>query len=574
MIDRRAFHICLAFLLITAALTMSFGTAEASSEYHLIVTPSEGGEVIQPEDDVTTHDEGTSVVLEAEAEDNYEFVEWTGDIENVQSTDSKTTEVDMEDNYTIEAEFEKETYELEIDVDGEGEIVRPVGVNLEYEHGESVVIEAEADEDHAFVEWTGDTENIEDTDSELTIIEMEDDYDITAEFEEDYYELSIDSDGDGEVIQPGEGDFEYETGKEVVIEADPDENNEFLGWTGDIDEIKEPGSELTTIVMEDDYDITAEFEKEKHTLTIEVDGEGEVRRPGKGEFEYEHGEEKILDVEAAENHTFVEWTGDIENIDDPESELAEIVMEDDYDITAEFEEDYYELSIDVEGEGKVVQPGEGDFGFDQDEKVVLEAEADDNYEFKEWTGDIDNVKSPGSRMTELTMEDDYDITAEFEKEHFELSVEVDDEDKGEIIRPVELKSEHEYATEVVLEVEPKDGYEFAGWSGDIEAIDDPDSTLAVIEMTDDHEITAEFESEGFELSTEWIAIAVLVLIIAFLILQILTSKGEEGEKKKLKEGVCESCGEIIPIDSKECPECGTPLKPHDIPELNKASASS
>jgi len=270
----------------------------------------------------------------------------------------------------------------------------------------------------------------------------------------------------------------------------------------------------------------------------------------------------------------VEWTGDIENIDDPESELAEIVMEDDYDITAEFEEDYYELSIDVEGEGKVVQPGEGDFGFDQDEKVVLEAEADDNYEFKEWTGDIDNVKSPGSRMTELTMEDDYDITVEFEKEHFELSVEVDDEDKGEIIRPVELKSEHEYTTEVVLEVEPKDGYEFAGWSGDIEAIDDPDSTLAVIEMTDDHEITAEFESEGFELSTEWIAIAVLVLIIAFLILQILTSKGEEGEKKKLKEGVCESCGEIIPIDSKECPECGTPLKPHDIPELNKASASS
>ncbi len=498
MLDKRIFQICLMIMLITASFTVSFGTAEASNvEYHLIVMSTEGGEVIQPEDDVNRYDEETTVVLEADPDDNYEFVEWTGDIENVQSTDSKTTQVDMEDNYTITAEFEKETHELEIDVDGEGEIVRPIGVNLEYEHGESVVIEAEADENHAFLEWTGDTENIEDTDSELTIIEME-----------------------------------------------------------------------------DDYDITAEFETEMHTLTIDVDGEGEVLRPGEGDFDYEHGNETILEVEADENYTFVEWTGDIENIDKPESELATIVIEDDYEITAEFEEDYYELSIDVDGEGRVIQPGEGDFGFEQEEKVVIEAEADENYEFKEWTGDIDTIKSPESRITELTMEDDYDITAEFEKKHYELSVELDDEDKGEIIRPEELNSVHEFEDEVILEVEVEDGYEFTGWSGDIETIDDPDSTLAVIEITEDHEITAEFESEEFELKTEWIVIAVLGLIIAFFIGQKLTSTAEESEKSRPKEGVCENCGEIIPIDSKECPECGTPLKPPDLPELNKVSASS
>ncbi len=572
MLDKRVFQICLIMMLIISSFTVSLGTAEASNtEYHLIVMSTEGGEVIQPEDDVTTHAEGEKPVIEAQADDNYEFDGWTGDTENIENPDSDLTQIEMEDNYTVKAEFVKETRELSIDVDGEGEVERPGEGDFEYEHGETVVLEAEADDDHAFVEWTGDSENIEDTDSELTLIEMEDDYDITAEFEEDYYELDIDSDGDGEVVRPGEGTFEFEREEEVIIEAEADENNEFLEWTGDTENIEEPSSELTTIIMEDDYDITAEFETEKHTLTIDVDGEGEVRRPGEGEFEYEHGEEKILDVDPAENYTFVEWTGDIENIDDPESELAEIVIEDDYEITAEFEEDYFELSIDVEGEGQVIQPGEGDFGFDQDEKVVLEAEAHENYEFIEWTGDIENIKSPGSRMTEITMEDDYDITAEFEKKSYELSVEVNDEDKGRIIRPEELNSKHEYEDEVILEVEAEDGYEFEEWTGDVETIDDAESTLVIIEIRDDHEITAELESESLEFRMEWGIIALLAAILAWFVIQNLNSNGEEDDENNLKKGVCGNCGEIIPKDSLECPECKAPLRPPDVPVMKRTS---
>ncbi len=574
MLDNKVFQICLAIILLTASLTLSFSTVDASSaEYHLIITTTEGGEVIQPEDDVTKHEEGEEPVIEAKADENYEFKSWSGDIESIGNSSSNLTQIEMQDNYTIKAEFEKEARDLTIDVEGGGEVIKPGEGEFEYEHGETVVIEAEADDHHAFVEWTGDTENIDDTESKLTTIEMEDDYEITAEFEEDYYELSIDSDGNGEVIRPGEGNFEIEREKEIVLEAEPDENNEFLAWTGDIENIDDPNSELTTIVMEDDYDITAEFQKEWYNLTIDIDGEGEVLRPGEGEFEYEYNEKIILEVEAAENYTFDQWTGDIENIDKPESELAEIIIKDDYEITAEFKEDYHELSIDVDGEGRVIQPGEGSFGYDLDEKVVIEAEADGNYEFIRWTGDIENVESPESRMTRIIMEDDYDITAEFEKKQYELNIEVNDEDKGQIIRPEELNSIHEFEDEVILEVEAEDGYKFTGWSGDTGSIDDTDSTLAVIEITDDHDITAEFESEEFELKNEWIVIAVLLVIIAFLIIQRFAPPTEESEESEPKEGVCENCGEIIPADSRECPECGTPLIPKHLPEMRKASES-
>jgi len=441
-----------------------------------------------------------------------------------------------------------------------------------YDDGTEVDIEAEPDENYVFEEWTGDTEGIEDTEDRFTTITIEDEYNITAVFEEDHYELSIDVEGEGEILQPdGEGDHEIRREEEIVIEAKAHEHYKFIRWTGDNETISRPSSNITTIKMEDDYDITAEFEKEIYELSLDVDGEGQILRPGEGDFEYEYDEKIVLEADPNDYHKFVGWTGDTENIENPTSELTTINMEDDYEITAEFEEDYYELSIDSDENGEVIRPGEGDFVFDRGEEVVIEAEAHENYDFDRWTGDTEGIKEPSSDLTTMIMDDDYEITAEFEKEKYELTVDVDGE--GEIIRPDEDTSTHEHGAEVILEVEAEDGYKFTGWSGDTGSIDNPDSTLAVIEITDDHDITAEFESEEFELKNEWIVIAVLLVIIAFLIIQRFTSSTEESEESELKEGVCENCSEIIPADSRECPECGTPLIPQHLPEMRKASES-
>jgi hypothetical protein len=61
--------------------------------------------------------------------------------------------------------------------------------------------------------------------------------------------------------------------------------------------------------------------------------------------------------------------------------------------------------------GEVTRPGEGTFTYDEGTRVNLRASPDACYEFEQWTGDpIDGITDP---TPTITMNDDYDITAEF-----------------------------------------------------------------------------------------------------------------------------------------------------------------
>ncbi len=578
MSSKKLISIGLMMLLVLGCLSFASFTVEASEndEYYLILTATEGGSIEQPQDDngdpiYREYEEGTSVVIEAEPEDHYEFKRWTGDTENIDNPESKSTNIEMNENSTVTAEFEKKTYELSVDIEGEGS-VEVVPDEDDYKHGENVVIKAEADDNYVFEEWSGDTIDIKNTEDSSTIITMNDDYDITAEFEEDHYELSIDVDGEGQILQPdGEGDHEIEREENLVIEAKAEDHYEFKRWTGDTENIKRPESNITTVEMLADYDITAEFEKEKYELSIDSEDGGRVIEPGEGDFEYKYDDTVVLEADPDDMYRFDRWTGDIEPIDeeDQESELITITMKDDYDITAEFEEDFHELSIDSDVEGEIVRPGEGDFEFEKGEEIVIEAEAKENYEFDRWTGDTDGIEDKSSELTTITMEDDYNITAEFEKEKYELTVDIDGE--GELIQPSDEGFTYEHGDEIVLEVEPDDGYEFTGWTGDTENIKESNSKLTTIILEDDYDITAEFESENIEFQIEWLLIALLAIAIIIMFIKNKRERSEEqDEEKGPNEGICENCEEIIPIDSKECPECGAPLAPPGLPDLEKA----
>jgi len=78
----------------------------------------------------------------------------------------------------------------------------------------------------------------------------------------------------------------------------------------------------------------------EYQLTIDSTEGGEVVTPGEGDFTYDHGE--MVDLEADAGYEFVEWTGDIETIDDPESAETTIEMLGDYEVTAVFQEEYEE----------------------------------------------------------------------------------------------------------------------------------------------------------------------------------------------------------------------------------------
>ena len=75
------------------------------------------------------------------------------------------------------------------------------------------------------------------------------------------YDLTITSTAGGSVTTPDEGTFTYDQGEEVNLVATPDDCYQFVNWTGDTATIADPNAATTTITMNGDYSITANFEE-------------------------------------------------------------------------------------------------------------------------------------------------------------------------------------------------------------------------------------------------------------------------------------------------------------------------
>lgn len=73
------------------------------------------------------------------------------------------------------------------------------------------------------------------------------------------YTLTISSTAGGSVTEPGEGTFAYNATAVVNLTAEADEGYHFVGWTGDVDTIGNVSAAVTTITMEDDHSIAANF---------------------------------------------------------------------------------------------------------------------------------------------------------------------------------------------------------------------------------------------------------------------------------------------------------------------------
>ena len=84
--------------------------------------------------------------------------------------------------------------------------------------------------------------------------------------------------------------------------------------------------------------------------------------------------------------------------------------------TAACNGDSYQLTVSSTVGGSVVAPAEEISTYDAGAAVDLVATADDGYKFQVWTGDTEDIADPDSASTTITMNGNYSITANFEKE--------------------------------------------------------------------------------------------------------------------------------------------------------------
>jgi len=131
-----------------------------------------------------------------------------------------------------------------------------------FANGTVVMIEAVADECYVFVNWTG---NVADPYSPITTVTMDQAQNVTANFALLRYDLTVGSTDGGGVTSPGEDTFTYDCGTVVPLVAAAEEGYYFGNWSGDVETVANINAPTTTITMNGDYSITANFEVEETT---------------------------------------------------------------------------------------------------------------------------------------------------------------------------------------------------------------------------------------------------------------------------------------------------------------------
>jgi len=238
-------------------------------------------------------------------------------------------------------------YNLTITSTDGGQVTTPGQGTFSYVGGTVVSLVAVPASGYQFVNWSESVSTIADLNAASTTITIHGNYSITANFEaippDGQYSLTISSTAGGSVTAPGEGTLAYDPGTMVSLEATPASGYRFVDWTGDVGTIADVNVASTTITMNGNNSITANFEVispgDQYNLTVSSTAGGSVAVPGEGTFTYDAGTTVSLVATATGGYQFANWTGNVTTIADVDAASTTITMSGNYSITANFEEE-------------------------------------------------------------------------------------------------------------------------------------------------------------------------------------------------------------------------------------------
>jgi uncharacterized repeat protein (TIGR02543 family) len=239
--------------------------------------------------------------------------------------------------------------------------------------------------------------------------------------------LTISSTEGGSVTSPGSGSFEYDSGTVVPVVAEAQSGWHFAGWTGtaaEAHQVADAALASTTVTMDDNYTLRANFESNQHTLTILCGPEGSVTTDilstvsaqtlaGAGSFVFDHGTELKVTVTGNGDWQFTGWTGTMASNQNP----LVFTLTSDERIEAHFALNAKTLIITASEGGTVTRPGVGSFAFEQGVAIPVEATPDPDYRFIGWTGtvvDRKDIADSRSSVTSVTLNEGGTLQANFE----------------------------------------------------------------------------------------------------------------------------------------------------------------
>jgi len=352
---------------------------------------------------------GATVTLVAEADTCYTFLYWTENEVPIYF-DLEYTFIVGTSDHDLMAHFEVDYYDVFVSTsptDG-GTIIG--GEN--YYCGEQVTLVAEADTCYSFLYWTENDVPIH-FDPEYIFILGTSDRDLVAHFELDYYDVTVSINQlEGGTVTGG-GNFYC--GEQVTVIAEADTCYTFLYWAENGIPVHYE-LEYEFVLGASDRNLIAHFDLDFYDVTASANPTGGGTVTGGGS--YVCGAPVTLVAEADTCYTFLYWTeNDIPVYFDLEYTFT--LGTSDRNLVAQFELDYYDVTVSVnppEG-GTVIGGGNYYCG----EQLTVIAEADTCYTFLYWAEngipvhyDLEYTFTLGAS--------DRDLAAHFELDYYDVTL--------------------------------------------------------------------------------------------------------------------------------------------------------
>lgn len=345
-------------------------------------------------------------------------------------------------------------YSLNLSVSGEGTVNVQGEKNSEkdkYEKYTDLLLTAEASPGWKFVDWTGD---ISSDDNPLNF-KIQDDIDLTANFERDSFSIVTTIIGNGEIeISPEKDEYEY--GEEITLNAIPDENWEFHGWSGDIIS----SEKNVTFNIDKNMNITATFEEKQFGVSVEIEGEGDVEITPDKEL-YDYGDLVSFAASPEDGWTFEGWSGYIESGDNP----LLVQIEEDIALNALFIKNEFPVNIEIFGNGSVEKRPDKNTYY-ENEEVRITAVPDVGWSFESWGGDINSTQTE----INVTVDSTKNYSANFIQNKYYITQEITGE--GTINMNPE-KEHYSYGDVVEVTAIPEDDWIFSEWYGSLSEEENP-----------------------------------------------------------------------------------------------------
>ncbi len=409
--------------------------------YTIVATTGPGGS-IEPEGQIqVNHGDDREFIITPDA--GYEIADVIVDGVSVGAVANYSFNNVVSD-HTIDASFSLLEYTITVSASPiEGGTVSGGDV---YKHGETVDLNAVADDSHRFKNWTeGGVVVSTDANYSFTASSSRD---LVANFIEKIYELTANISGQGSIEKQPDKAL-YLPGEVVILTAIPETGWRFLNWSGDLTGITNPAS----ITMNNDKTVTANFAINQYVVVVSPNPQNGGVVSGGGT--YSHGDIVTLNATPSEGYEFLNWTdGGVEVSTEAEYSFNATA---DRLLTANFALKSYTLETQVSGEG-AVQRIPDKARYTHGEIVELTAVPDNGWGFVGWSGDLEGSENPA----EINMDSDKSVTATFTRNRYTVNLVAEPQEGGTVAGG----GVYLFGDEATITAQASDCYLFTGWYED------------------------------------------------------------------------------------------------------------